>query len=294
MPPFLRQDSSSHNKQISQLETRSASPLSDTDRQASSMAHVILEPRSSSDIISPALAPLEPLSTFEEAGPEIRLPSILSKRDFSGLDTSAHDLARRALRTNVIPLSYNTSGAKPGVVVGATLGAVIGFIFLSWLIWLLTASKGTGMIEGSDITDVHVTRRTYSEPRSRRTRRTRTHRSEMSERSSPPRRRERILVEERRRAERSRPPPPPPPREEPPSPEIEREREHIEVEERDTERRVEGDDVVEVFEEQSDMTPEPPRGKKSGYRTVDPDEYAGGNYEQRDMYENDRRRRRHH
>ena len=96
-------------------------------------------------------------------------------------------------------------------------------------------------------------------------------------------------MEERRRQERSRAPDPEP---EPLSPETERE--HVEVEERETERRVEGDDVVEVIEEQSDITPEPPRRKKSGYRTVDPNEYGGGSFPTHELSDTDRRRRRHH
>ena len=299
MPPFPSYHSLTSVGPPQQLEPRSTSSNIDTHRLASSMAHAILHSRSSSDTLSPALEPLEPLSTLEESSNrEIHFPSSFSKRETSGLlDVSVHQLTPRDLRTNVIPLSYNLSGAKPGVVVGATLGAIIGFIFITWLVWFLTTFGGTGAIEGSDITDVHVTRHTRgaprSAPRSRYTRRTRTHRSEMSERSSPPapRRRERILVEETRRTERSRPPPPPMPREEPPSPEIERE--HIEVEERDAERRVEGDDMVEVIEEQSDITPQPAPKRNSGYRTVDPDQYGGGNFEQHDLHERDRRRSRH-
>lgn len=56
------------------------------------------------------------------------------------------------------------------------------------------------------------------------------------------------------------------------------------VEERG-ERRVDGDDVVEVIEEHSDI---PPRRKStrrgSGYRSVDPNLYAGGDYPQRNVY----------
>ena len=75
----------------------------------------------------------------------------------------------------------------------------------------------------------------------------------------------------------------------PMSPEIERERESTYIEERERERRVEGDDVVEVIEEHSESTDHPKRKKSSGYRPVDPNAYAGGNYEQREV---DRRRRR--
>ena len=257
------------------------------------MAKSLLEPRVQhpAGMLSSVLAPLEPLSSLERSSSDIPISTSLDKRDMlDSADSTTHLLSRRALRTNVIPLSYNLSGAKPGVVVGATLGAVAGFILLCWLIWLLTSAQGTGIIEGSDVAEsVHVTRR--SDARSRRSRRTRTHRSEMSERSTPPRRRERILVEETVRRERSRAPPEPPePEPMPISPEREREIHEVEVEE---ERRVDGDDVVEVIEEQSDITPEPPRRKKSGYRTVDPELYGGGNYEQREVHDSDHRRRRH-
>lgn len=53
------------------------------------------------------------------------------------------------------------------------------------------------------------------------------------------------------------------------------------VEERG-ERRVDGDDVVEVIEEHSDVAPRRKDRRRSsgGYRSVDPDLYAGGNYPQ--------------
>ena len=82
---------------------------------------------------------------------------------------------------------------------------------------------------------------------------------------------------------------PPPPAEPIRSPE--REIHEVEVEE---ERRVDGDDVVEVIEEQSVSTAEPPRRKKSGYRTVDPNQYGGGNYPQREIYDSDRRKSKRH
>ncbi|KAL9092208.1 MAG: hypothetical protein Q9159_000967 [Coniocarpon cinnabarinum] len=269
-------------------ERRGVSSLHTTTH--ADMAHALLKARSI-DTIAPALLPLEPLASFDDASAaSIHLlgPSLQARHiSESSSSPRVHQLSRRALETNVIPLSYNTSGAKPGVVVGAVLGAVAGFILLVWLISTLTMSRGTNVVQGSEVSeDIRVHRRS---DRSRRSRRTR----EMSERSSvappPPRRRERILVEERRRTERSRPPPPPAPVEE--EREVETERHDVEVEE---ERRVSGDDVVEVIEEQSDITPEPPRRKKSGYRTVDPNAYGGGNFPQREVDDDRRRSSRRH
>lgn len=52
-------------------------------------------------------------------------------------------------------------------------------------------------------------------------------------------------------------------------------------------RRVDGDDIVEVIEEHSDIGP--PRRqhrarRSSGYRSVDPELYAGGDYPQHKVY----------
>jgi hypothetical protein len=51
------------------------------------------------------------------------------------------------------------------------------------------------------------------------------------------------------------------------------------------ERRVEGDDVVEVIEEHSSVgAPRRKSRRNSGYRSVDPEFYAGGGYPQRAVY----------
>lgn len=51
------------------------------------------------------------------------------------------------------------------------------------------------------------------------------------------------------------------------------------------ERRVDGDDVVEVIEEHSSVAPRrKSRRNSSGYRSVDPILYAGGNYPQQVVY----------
>lgn len=217
-----------------------------------------------------------------------------------GLDSSSqqlHSYAKRALQTNVIPLSYNLSGASAGATVGITLGAVAGFLLLFWLIWFATLGRPSGLIEGDEITDIHVARSRRSdrsERRSRRSRRTRTAVSEMSERTRsrtppPPRRTERIVVDETTRTTTRREHSRAPSRPAPPASDFERE----EVFEEADERRVEGDDVVEVEEDESTQASvlSPPRRQKSksGYRTVDPSEYAGGNYPRHEV---DRERRR--
>ncbi|KAI9654026.1 MAG: hypothetical protein M1831_005543 [Alyxoria varia] len=233
----------------------------------------------------PALAALQPLSSF----------NTLEKRQ------------QQQQRLVFIPDFYRdtTSSPAPGVVVGATLGAVIGFLFLVWLVQFIMNSKKSGAIEGDESEVVAVRRERSHSPRRRhhRKHRSRRVRSEVSQVSShhtppppprsPPRRRsERMIVEETRRTERSQPPPPVPP---PMSPEMHRERESTYLEE--TERRVAGDDVVEVIEEHSSVSApsapsEPPKRKKSGYRTVDPNAYAGGNYPQQDVSRERRRSKR--
>ena len=229
-------------------------------------------PQLANDTAVSALAPLQPLQHL-------------------------NTLARRQQTTTtvLIPLTYKNldSGPAPGAVAGIVVGAVAGFLVSFYLIYFLTVGRRSGVIEGdeTDIYEVHH-HRSRSPPRRRKRRRTRE-RSEHTEhrsrtrtppRASPRPRRERIIVEERRRTE-SRPPPMPPP---PMSEHISHREEEFEEE-----RRVEGDDVVEVIEEHtsvSEQTPEPQpdRRKKKGFRTVDPNAYGGGNYEQREI--NERRR----
>ncbi|KAL1633371.1 hypothetical protein SLS56_003007 [Neofusicoccum ribis] len=91
-----------------------------------------------------------------------------------------------------------------------------------------------------------------------------------------------IVVEERRTSV----PPPPPPQPRPRS-------RSVLVEERVTterERRVDGDDIVEVIEEHSPPRRHRSRRESGGYRSVDPDLYAGGNYPQHHI-SRDRRHR---
>ncbi|KAK8152544.1 hypothetical protein BKA80DRAFT_314264 [Phyllosticta citrichinensis] len=167
-----------------------------------------------------------------------------------------------------IPLVYDdlNSGPTPGAVVGIVLGAVIGFLLVVWLFYTIAAMGGGSRAYAAD-EEVVVRERRPRSTRSRRSRR--SSRPEIREISRSPRR-QRIVVEERR----SSVPPAPRPRSR-----------SVVVEERvmERERRVDGDDIVEVIEETS---PAPGRRvstsrRNSGYRSVDPDRYAGGNYPQR-------------
>lgn len=170
---------------------------------------------------------------------EKRLPNVILPRQAGGAVLA-------------IPTQYQglNSGPSPGAVVGIVLGSVAGFLLLLWILWLL--SSGTGFIRSSTLQEEDVVIRRRS--RSRGTRRSR--RTEMSSRSP---RRERVIRQERIIRDI------PPPRE--PS----RIRETVVVDESRParERRVEGDDIVEVIEEHSSIgVPEPRRKNRrsSGYR----------------------------
>jgi hypothetical protein len=191
-----------------------------------------------------------------------------------------------------IPTVYQglNSGPAPGAVVGIVLGSVLGFIFLIWLLWIL--SNGSTFIKTNrdEEEDIVVSRhRTHTSDRRR------ERRSEMSQK--PPRSPRRDRVYRQERISRDFPVPPR-------SPGTSRVRgETVFVERETTERRVDGDDIVEVIEEHSSVSGAPPPRRKSkskrassgyrsvsnfqpspqppgGFRTVDPDQYAGGNYPQ--------------
>lgn len=164
--------------------------------------------------------------------------------------TPTHLLPRQIILTP-IPTVYKdvNSSPAPGTVVGIVLGSVAGFLLLVWLFWtLLQSGRGGNIIVEEDV----VVRRSRSPRNSRR---------EMRQRSP-----QRIVVENRNIVEDRRG-----------APAVERER--VVVEER-VERRVNGDDIVEVIEEHSSVSP--PRrktSKKAGqYRTVDPGAFGGGDF----------------
>ncbi|KAI9794481.1 MAG: hypothetical protein M1833_000394 [Piccolia ochrophora] len=166
-----------------------------------------------------------------------------------------------------IPKSYSeqTSGPAPGTVVGIVFGSVAGFLFLLWLIYLCFNSGARGSIVGEE--DV-IVREHRGSRTSRRTETVEVSRSRSRSRSPPPRRSpartetrtERIIVEERRA---------------PPAP-VERE-----------------DDIVEVIEDHD--RPRRSRSDRrpiSGYRAVDPDQFAGGNRPVEEVYTSKRGSRR--
>lgn len=168
-----------------------------------------------------------------------------------------------------IPLSYQglNSSPAPGAVVGIVLGSVAGFLLVMWLLLTVANLGGRNTIAGEE--EIVVRDRHPRSPRSRRSRRSSRH--EIREVSRSPRPRQHIVVEERRTSM----PPPPPPQPRPRS-------RSVLVEERvTTERRVDGDDVVEVIEEHSPPRRHRSRRESGGYRSVDPESYAGGDYPQR-------------
>lgn len=201
-----------------------------------------------------------------------RIPALLRRQDAQVCDQGYVEGCYQGLDV----------GPAPGAVVGIVLGSIAGFLFLLWLLWIL--SNGTTFIRTTNLEeeDVVVRRRSRS-PRSRRSHRS-NYQAEMRH-SSP--RRERVIRQER--IVRDVPPP---------RMDSSRVRESIIVEESRPERRVDGDDIVEVIEEHSSITggAPPPRRKSrrssgyrsvnpipiaGGYRTVDPELFAGGDYPQR-------------
>jgi len=197
------------------------------------------------------------------------LPARASVRVTDHVASLSHLVKRQ---TVAIPSTYSglNAGPKPGTVVGIVLGSVAGFLLLLWLFYTIFNGRNSSNVT---VEEVQVRRRSRS-PRS--SRRTSTRREEVIEvsRSPAPRRQERppperIIVEERRA---------PPP--------VER----VVVEERPPHRE---DDIVEVIEEHSP----PPRRvrshrRESGFRPVDADAYAGGDYPVEGVYPKRSSRRR--
>ncbi|KAL8731293.1 MAG: hypothetical protein Q9166_003517 [cf. Caloplaca sp. 2 TL-2023] len=164
---------------------------------------------------------------------------------------------RQQAPPRLIPETYAglNKGPPPGTVVGIVLGSVAGFLLILWLIYTcvnFNAARGVSTYEEETV----VRRRSRSPRSSRRSpsrhvpsrSRSRSEVIEVSRHRSPPRRetrRETVIMEER-----SRPPPPP----------VERQ-----------------DDIVEVIEEHSPVRRSSGSRRVSGYRTVDPEAYGGGN-----------------
>jgi len=161
---------------------------------------------------------------------------------------------KRAVVQGIIPTYYVIDGPAPGTVVGITLGSVLGFLLVVWLIWSVVNNSNTSnghknTISGEEeivVRRPRERRHSHSQAEVRRSRDRRSSHTEMYEsprvdrsyHGSPrmdrsPRRREQVIVEERRHARA-----PPRPR-------------SFVVEER-SRSRVPGDDVVEVITEHED------------------------------------------
>jgi hypothetical protein len=163
-------------------------------------------------------------------------------------------LQKRQGAVLAIPTTYAglNSGPAPGAVVGITLGAIAGFIVILYII--LSAIRLSGWNQREEvIVEEHHHRRSHTRSRSRS--------RAMTEVSSP--RRERIV---REREER-----------------VVVEEHHMDPESVIVDE--EEDDIVEVIEEHSPERPpkrDPPR--RSGFRTVDPAEFAGGERPRRGLH----------
>lgn len=195
-------------------------------------------------IISPATPALQPRS---------------QTYSIHSLGKGLRSLARRQQAPpKLIPETYAglNKGPPPGTVVGIVLGSVAGFLLILWLIYTcvnFNAARGVSTYEEETV----VRRRSRSPRSSRRSpsrhapsrSRSRSEVIEVSRHRSPPRqretRRETVILEER-----SRPAPPP----------VERE-----------------EDIVEVIEEHSPVRRSSGSRRVSGYRTVDPEAFGGGN-----------------
>jgi hypothetical protein len=202
-------------------------------------------------------------------------------------DNHPRSILQPRQQNGIVPIPTVYQGLNSGPAPGAV---VLGFIFLIWLLWIL--SNGSSFIKTTRDQEEEVVvsrqRNTHSSDR-RRSRRT-----EMSQKPRSPRR-DRVYRQERISRDF-----PVPAR----SPGVSRVRgETIFVDETRQERRVDGDDIVEVIEEHSSVGDAPPRRKSrrassgyrsvsnlqpspqppGGFRPVDPDLYAGGNYPQRSV-----------
>ncbi|KAB2572450.1 hypothetical protein BFW01_g5275 [Lasiodiplodia theobromae] len=152
-----------------------------------------------------------------------------------------------------IPLSYQglNSGPAPGTVAGIVLGSVAGFLLIAWLLLTVANLGGRSAIAGEE--EIVVRERPPRSPRSRRSRRNSRHEIREVSRSPRP---HHIIVEEHRTSV----PPPPPSQPRPRS-------RSVLVEERiSAERRVDGDDIVEVIEEHSPPRRHRSRRDSGGYR----------------------------
>ena len=177
-------------------------------------------------------------------------------------DMGSHLVRRQQNPVVIIPTFYSDmdDSPAPGTVVGAVLGSVVGFLLILWLINSCLNRGGGAAVEEDDY--VGQERRA-----SRSSRHSHSH-SHSHSRSSPPVPRspprtethieERVIIEDTRRTTRSP-----------------------------------DDDFVEVIEEE---VPRRSRGSRSrplsGYRSVDPERFAGGDDPVQEVYDRRSSRRR--
>ena len=200
------------------------------------------------------------LASAPSSPPTSHPPARLSLRDVPAL------LKRQAIVA--IPATYATqnNSPEPGVVAGITIGSVAGLLLVLWLLYTCFNLGGGPAATATVVDDVEVVRRRSRSPARRPARRrsvsetVEVRRQQPRSRTPPPPRNRRetvTIIEESRR--RGSPAPAPPP---------------VVVEE--------GEDIVEVIEEHS---PPPRRNRRvsSGYRTVDPEEFGGGDRHRRSV-----------
>lgn len=174
-------------------------------------------------------------------------PVFLEPRSLPPVDTISK---RQTTAILAIPTTYAglNSGPAPGALVGIVLGSIAGFLLILYVV--LSLFRFTGFYGNREVVEEKVVRHSHRRRPSRSA--SRTSRSVSRVRSAATSvRRERVHEEDHVIVEEHIDPP-----------------SVVEVLE-------EEDDIVEVIEEHS---PErsPPRRKPSGYRTVDPAEFAGG------------------
>jgi hypothetical protein len=189
--------------------------------------------RDSDELAAPDLDSLIPRAA-DAAALIAREPAIATSPDstLAFNPVGDHTIGKRAIQS-IIPSYYNLSGPTAGTVVGIVLGSVAGFLLIIWLLFSLANINGAGGATIAGEEEIVVRRRRNSNPQSGRSRR--STRTEVREYSRSPRRRSQTIVEERRPA---------------------RPRSVV------VERRVPGDDVVEVIEEHDEYRSR--RGSRRG------------------------------
>jgi FtsZ-interacting cell division protein ZipA len=196
----------------------------------------------------------------------------------------------------LLPTTYigENSDPSPGTVVGIVLGSVLGFVLIVWLIfWALWSQSGGFLVRGA-ATTVEL-RRDRSPRRARRPEVTevrRVSRSSLSprRRSFSPHRRSRTEIVEQRVVEERIPVVESVRRVVSPSRDgsiVEKPRSRRKSRSRSRSRARE-EEVIVYDDESTEFSslPEPRRSdrrRSSGYRAVDPDRYAGGDYPRRSV-----------